>query len=110
MPDILWAYLVTFGWALVEVDPGTDDAAIEKWCKTWNSHSGETAGVSTQLLVSQQKAEPISWSSARIKFNAKNGTLSAERDGIQAHANAPGLHCISSGLRTLNELKREMKT
>jgi CRISPR-associated protein Csm5 len=98
-------HLLPFGWALVEVDPGTDDAAIEKWCKTWNSHSGETAGVSTQLLVSQQKAEPISWSSARIKFNAKNGTLSAERDGIQAHANVPRGELLLSALPAAIQIK-----
>lgn len=98
-------HLLPFGWALVEVDPGTDDAAIENWCKTWNSHSGETVGVSTRIPVSQPKAEPTSWSSARIKFNAKNGTLSVERDGIQAHAIAPQGEVLLSTLPAATQIK-----
>ena len=82
-------HLLPFGWALIEVDPGNDGVAIENWCKAWNFNRGETIGASAQPLVNQPKVEPTSWSSVRIKFNAKNGTLSAERDGIQAHAIAP---------------------
>ncbi|MDO8252370.1 MAG: type III-A CRISPR-associated RAMP protein Csm5 [Rhodoferax sp.] len=98
-------HLLPFGWALVEVDPETNDAMIEKWCKTWNSRSGETVEGSTPLPVSQPKVEPTSWSSARIKFNTKNGTLSAERDGIQAHAIAPRGEELLSALPAATQIK-----
>ena len=87
--DQAQAHSLPFGWALVEVNPETDESAIRDWCGNRNDGAAKGRMQSAGNVAEKPKLEEVVWPSARIKFNSRNGTLTAESNGIQAHAIAP---------------------
>ncbi len=90
------AELLPFGWLLVEASPGADNDALHAWCEADTARmqaQGEDARpalAAGPASTSKPAANEIVWEKARIKFNAKNGTLTAvSPDGTEANAIAP---------------------
>lgn len=83
------AELLPFGWLLVEADPASENAALRDWCGHELVRTPVVAVPSTCATALPAAAETV-WDKARLRFNAKNETLTAVGPGnVEANALAP---------------------
>ena len=47
--------LLPFGWAIIEIDPQGDNAALQKWCEENNAHLKDAAAIRAELAAQQQQ-------------------------------------------------------
>ena len=48
--------LLPFGWALIEIDPQGDNAALKQWCSQNSGHLADTAAIMQKLAQERQEA------------------------------------------------------
>ena len=77
--------LLPFGWALIEIDPTDDNAALRDWCQQNSAHLKDTAALRDKLRAAQTaKAEQAAKNAA--KAAAQAAAVAAEQAAEQAEA------------------------
>ena len=77
--------LLPFGWALIEIDPTDDNAALRDWCQQNSAHLKDTAALRDKLHAAQTaKAEQAAKNAA--KAAAQAAAVAAEQAAEQAEA------------------------
>lgn len=90
--------LLPFGFVLAELGSVTPNTALLRWCEEeakqdahrMAMHDRSGARVSAPSTATRSVPQEVVWDRARLKFNARNGTLTAVgRDNVEANAISP---------------------
>lgn len=73
--------LLPFGWALIEIDPQGDNAALKQWCSQNSGHLADTAAIMQKLAQERQEAiERKQAQQAAAEREAAEQAAQAERE------------------------------
>jgi CRISPR-associated protein Csm5 len=103
-----------FGWLIAERAGSAVDKALEQWCEDEGKRA--TASDAVRIVRTEEResrelhrtSDEIQWEGARLKYNVRNGTLTAiGPQKAEAHALAPNGEALLSGLP--NDLQAKLR-
>lgn len=97
-------HLIPFGWAVVEIDPRGECAALQKWCHAQAQGRPRMADVRAQLQAQKQAAEQ---QKAQLAAQAAERAAQAEAERAAAQARAAALAAMSAQAQQIEQLRQK---
>lgn len=96
--------LLPFGWALIEIDPQSDNAALKDWCQTNSAHLQSVAAIRAQHAENQrQQIEKA----AQAEREAQEKAAQAEREAQEQAAEDERLANLPYWEKNLHNWQKE---
>ncbi|MDR0776283.1 MAG: RAMP superfamily CRISPR-associated protein [Azonexus sp.] len=96
-------HLIPFGWAVVEIDPQGDCAALQQWCREQSHGRLDMAEQRAQLQTLRQEAAA---QKARMQAEAATRAEAVEAERIAAEQRAQALAKMTEQARQIEELRQ----